>query len=382
MIFFPLIQTLKTMGLKQSFYLFILLNGIIAFLSYRLDSNMTAIILFAFNSYLLAGILNATLNDIKLVNGFLVEDNPDNTVKIEKLSRGILPCIARGVLGRDRKEYQLQASYKDINSEISHSSQELHTTAQKLKNNIKEQSLSTSSIAAAVTEISYNTDDISKRVNSVYQAANDSGEMSKQGREIIKSARTHTEEVAAYAKQTYELLSNLDQNTATVANMSTVIREIAEQTNLLALNAAIEAARAGEYGRGFAVVADEVRTLATRSHESAQEISQNIDNVQLQMKAVKNSMDNVMACTNQSVDKAQETESLLEKIAEHSQTVTDLLYAIASSTEQQTTAIKEISCNIEDVAVLADKNSQIADQSASIAGHVKELCEHSGSLLI
>jgi PAS domain S-box-containing protein len=60
-----------------------------------------------------------------------------------------------------------------------------------------------------------------------------------------------------------------------------LIRNIANQINLLALNATIEAARAGEAGKGFAVVASEVKNLANQSARATEQISQEIDGIQV-----------------------------------------------------------------------------------------------------
>ena len=154
-----------------------------------------------------------------------------------------------------------------------------------------------------------------------------------------------------------------------------MIRDIAEQTNLLALNAAIEAARAGEHGRGFAVVAEEVRALANRSDASAKDISETLEEMHSQMNAVKNSLDQVMRCTELTVNEADSAQQVLSTIAKHTQQVSTMVSAVLDATAQQSNAARDISERVEEVAITADENCRMAEQSSCIAGHLYNLCQ-------
>jgi methyl-accepting chemotaxis protein len=71
---------------------------------------------------------------------------------------------------------------------------------------------------------------------------------------------------------TVHIMVQLNEQAASIGDVTKTVSHISDQTNLLALNAAIEAARAGDHGRGFAVVADEVRALAETSEKSARDV--------------------------------------------------------------------------------------------------------------
>jgi methyl-accepting chemotaxis protein len=273
------------------------------------------------------------------------------------------------------KERRMSEDFSDTVSEIAYSAKELSSTSNTLSQNTLQQSKATTSIAAAVTEISYSIEDVTKRMKSTKDSAHESNRLAKQGRLIIDDVREHMKEVTHSAEQTHLQLNDLDTRTKKVSSISGVIGEIADQTNLLALNAAIEAARAGEHGRGFSVVADEVRSLANRSSESALEISKTIEEMKEQMAEVKVSMDEVMSRTELTLQGSNDAQSALVEIATNTQTVFDMVVIMTEATEQQNIAAHDISQRVEEVASAANENTEMAEQSSSIAIYLYNLCQ-------
>jgi methyl-accepting chemotaxis protein len=87
--------------------------------------------------------------------------------------------------------------------------------------------------------------------------------------------------VTQEAEQTKERVHDLAQAARRIGDVVELISAVARQTDLLALNATIEAARAGENGRGFAVVASEVKALAGQTARATDEISAQINSIQV-----------------------------------------------------------------------------------------------------
>ncbi|MEX2476217.1 methyl-accepting chemotaxis protein [Marinobacter sp.] len=144
-----------------------------------------------------------------------------------------------------------------------------------------------------------------------------------------------------------------------------VIRGIAEQTNLLALNAAIEAARAGEQGRGFAVVADEVRTLASRTRESTDEISDMIEGLQ-------SDVDGAVSVIRAGVDRAtlavegtREADHSLAAVVERIGTIVEHVTQVATAAEEQSSVSEEINRNLTQIGDAASDLRELAQRVRS-----------------
>jgi methyl-accepting chemotaxis protein len=263
-------------------------------------------------------------------------------------------------------------------AEFNHMASELSMSAAASARNAGEQKQAISSSAAAVAELSQSIADVARQVKEAHGDIETARQQTEIGRNEALRACAEIANMTALSEQSVAMVSELFEQSNKVAAMSKSIRDIANQTNLLSLNAAIEAARAGEQGRGFAVVADEVRSLAIRSRESADDISDSINTTQSQMAQVKQQAADVVAKARDNLNSIQFLEFNLSTLDITIDSLAEKILLIATTAEQQSFATNEISSNVEILLFQADKNTFIADETVNIAQYLsnKSVASH------
>ena len=236
-----------------------------------------------------------------------------------------------------------------------------------------QQRAETDAVATAITELESTAIQVRESATGAAQASVEADQTANDGARTTREAIDGIHELVSEIERAADVIDRLDQRSQSVGAVLDVIKSIAEQTNLLALNAAIEAARAGEKGRGFAVVADEVRTLATRSHESTQEIENIVEQLQMGARDAVNVMHRAKSSAEERRSQVESADSGLNQIAERVGHIRDLNAQMASAAQEQSSVTQDVSRNVVNISQLAERTSVDAEQATAVSNAVLDL---------
>jgi methyl-accepting chemotaxis protein-1 (serine sensor receptor) len=228
------------------------------------------------------------------------------------------------------------------------------------------------SIATATRQIAAGNIDLSSRTEEQASALQETAssmeeltgtvkqnaENARQASQLAANASEIANKGSSVVSQVVGTMGDINQSSAKISDIITIIEGIAFQTNILALNAAVEAARAGEEGRGFAVVAGEVRSLAQRSSAAAKEIKALIDN----------SVERVQAGS-ALVDEAGRT---MTEIIGAVQRVTDIMGEIAAASQEQSSGIDQVARAVTQMDEVTQQNAALVEEAAAAAQSLED----------
>jgi methyl-accepting chemotaxis protein len=226
-------------------------------------------------------------------------------------------------------------------------------------------------------EINASIAQMNENARQASDAAKQARQKSETGALLVGQTKDRIDEVAAETARLETVLSRLGKRTGEIGEVINLISDIADQTNLLALNAAIEAARAGERGRGFAVVADEVRKLAEKTMDATREVNDRISGIQEGVTATVASTTKTTSLVDNARKLAEESNQVLEHLAQLSSHSHVQVESIATAISQQAAASEEIT---RTMVMVDDVSTKTAKEMTQAADAMQQLLVHADAM--
>jgi methyl-accepting chemotaxis protein len=267
---------------------------------------------------------------------------------LEALANGDL-TVQVGDLGSEfeklREDFNRAVNaLNDVIQSIARSSNVVNDSASSIREATTQLSSRTEQQAAALEETAAALDQITTTVGQSSQKAD-------QARTMVAQTKNSAGRSGQIVRSAVDAMGRIEDSSSRISQIIGVIDEIAFQTNLLALNAGVEAARAGEAGRGFAVVAQEVRELAQRSSNAAREIKDLITSSVSEVEG--------------GVSLVRSTGDALDEIVNLVNQVDLFVDAIASSSREQATALREVNIAVNQMDQMTQQNAAMVEETTA-----------------
>ncbi len=279
--------------------------------------------------------------------------------KLDQMARGNMNLE---ITGGYRGEFlPIQNAMRQILDALNDALSHIHQTAQEVSEESERvaagaQTLSEGAVqqASTVEELSAGIQDISIQVSRTSVDADRARQTTEEAGGQLSLCSKKMDALTA-------AIVDIAESSHKISGITKAIEDISFQTNILALNASVEAARAGAAGKGFAVVADEVQRLASKSAESAKNITELIGaSVQL---------------VQYGTSLSEETTRALSEVVSSSKQSSELVGQIAESARLQSLSLQQLTEGMELISGVVQTNAATAEESAASAGELHRQAE-------
>lgn len=316
----------------------------------------------------------ASLQDVAAGEG-------DLTARLKVESQDEIGEVAKAFNAFMDKLHPMIKQLRESAQEVQLAAGELDTQTTQSNQKMNSHCLETDKVVTAVTEMSATAREVANNTNATSQAIESANGQIRDAQHEVNSAIEGISELVREVNLTSDAIQDLSQRTDKITQVLNVIGEIAGQTNLLALNAAIEAARAGEQGRGFAVVADEVRSLASRTQNSTQEISEMLQSLHQGVSKAVESMNTSQKRGEKTAEESMHIKQSLAGISQAVGLIQDMGIQTASAAEQQSAVAEDINQNLVAIQQIVNQLSDNLQHSESISSRLASSGQQMGNLV-
>ncbi|WP_289283881.1 MULTISPECIES: methyl-accepting chemotaxis protein [unclassified Methylophaga] len=342
---------------------------------------LAIIIVALYFSYTVPKRLTSDINDLIKRIDMIASGDGDLTARLDVSSKDEFGELAKSFNRFVEKLQDLIKSTLDNVQGLSSLTVQLADSSNKTKSINETLNLSTESIVSAVHEMTLANKEMSNVATNSASEADQTSQLAVKGIHVVEESNKCISELIKDMDTVLNCSQQLEQNSTSILSVLEVISSVAEQTNLLALNAAIEAARAGDHGRGFAVVADEVRSLATRTQQSTDDISQIISQLQSSVSQSSTAITQGKTDVDKTANTFQEASSVFDEIRASSRRVNDMAIQTAAATEEQTAVAEDISKNLHGLNQQTESAQQVSKTGDEISKKITNFSENMMSLM-
>jgi len=240
--------------------------------------------------------------------------------------------------------------------------QQVSSTIQSVASGAQETARNMGDASQAVDSISKKIEDLAQTASTVEQTTQDTIKLTQEGQEVVDELNRGFSQTTQATNSVVSSMDELERAAGEIGRIVETITSISSQTNLLALNAAIEAARAGEAGRGFAVVADEVRKLAEESNQSAQRISQFIDQIRAQIANTAKNTEEAVKTISRQMEIGSRVVDAFREIDQATNRVVQMVQNITNGITDLVEDARTISQSVQGVAAIAQENAASSEE--------------------